>query len=310
MREHLRSLLAECLRLELDCVADLKLMCCARAWLPLAVVALVAAAAAEPPLAQTLAIPSYWPPSATVGSTWERALEAAPPVDLVVINPDSGPGPARDAAYAAQVVRAHAASPTLSVLGYVHTSYGKRDAAAVRGEIVRYFQWYAVDGIFIDEVPTSVADLPYYTALAAFVRAQAAPAAGRGAGKVRRALVPVAAAAPLVVLNPGTDLDQAYEPLFDVVMSFEDTLAAYLRFEPSPWMRNALAPERVWHCVHTAGGPPGNASGPLAQAVQRSKTLNAGVLFMTNETTPNPYEGLPSEFFWEDLIRWATNHFQ
>ena len=261
-----------------------------------------------PPLPQTLAVPSYWYPSTATGAPWPRALLAAPPVDLVIVNPDSGPGTARDAAYAAQVLHAHAASPTLSVLGYVHTSYGRRDPAAVHAEVLAYFSWYALDGIFVDEVATAAADAPYYAALAAFIRAQPPPPAARGAAKLG---LRAAAAAPLVVLNPGTSIDAAYEPSFDLVMSFEDSAAAYERFEPAPWMLNssALAPARVWHCVHSVpDGPPGNATGPLAAAVQRAKALNAGVLYATNETLPNPYAGLPGEIFWEDLIRWATNH--
>ena len=268
---------------------------------------LLVAIATAAPLVQTLAIPSYWYPSNVSASPWARTLAAAPPVDLVVINPNSGPGKSVDAEYVAQVSRAHAASPTLSVLGYVYTSYGKRDAAAVRQDIEHYFAWYAVDGIFIDEVTSSAVDAPYYTALAMFIRAQAAPSALCAVRKLKyERLVPESA--PLVVLNPGTDLDEAYEPAFDIVMSFEDTLAAYLQFEPAPWMRNA-SPTRVWHCVHTAGGPSDNSTGLLAVAVQRSKSLNAGVLYVTNETMPNPYAGLPGEIFWEDLIRWATNNF-
>jgi hypothetical protein len=272
---------------------------------------LAAPASSAPPLAQTLAVPSYWYPSTATGAPWPRALLAAPPVDLVIINPDSGPGAARDAAYAAQVARAHATSPTLSVLGYVHTSYGRRDPATVHAEVAKYFAWYAVDGIFVDEAATGAADAPYYAALAAFIRAQPPPAAAaRGSAKLGLGGAG-AGGAPLVVLNPGTSIDAAYEPSFDLVLSFEDTAAAYARFEPAAWMRNAsaLAPARVWHCVHTVpGGPPGNATGPLAAAVQRAKALNAGVLYATNESLPNPYANLPGEIFWEDLIRWATNH--
>ena len=189
----------------------------------------------------------------------------------------------------------------------MYTKYGKRNVSLVHADVIDYFEWFGVDGVFVDEVSSSAADAPYYASLADFIRAQPPPPAARGAAKIGGG----GGSAPLVVLNPGTNIDSAFEPSFDIVMSFEDTLAAYLDFEPAPWMRNAstLAPTRVWHCVHTSGGPPSNATGPLAAAVQRAKTLNAGRLYVTNETLPNPYADLPQELYWEDLIRWATNEY-
>jgi hypothetical protein len=224
---------------------------------------------------------------------------------MVIINPDSGPGAHADPAYTLQVARAHAASSTLSVLGYVHTSYGRRAMADVRADVAAFFDWYDVDGIFVDEVSSDAAAVSYYASVAAFIRGQRAPAvAERGAATARGA--GSGAAAPLVVLNPGTNLDVAFEPHFDVVMSFEGPLADYAHFEPAPWLRNAtlLAPTRVWHCIHSiAEGAPEQ----LAGAIARSKTLNAGWVFATNETLPNPYAALPSEVFWEDVERWAAN---
>lgn len=268
-------------------------------------------AATAPPLAQRLGVPSYWYPSTDASSPWARALVSSPPLDLVIINPNSGPGKRSDPEYVAQVTRAHAASPTLSVLGYVHTSYGKRAPAEVHADVADYFLWYDVDGVFVDEVSSDASGASYYVALAAFIRSQRAPALARSAAKVRGAAHAAAAsaAAPLVVLNPGTDIDIVYEPAFDIVMSFESSLADYLRFTPAPWLRNAtlIAPSRVWHCVHTVGEPQANVTGPLAEAVARAKGLNAGWLYATNETMPNPYAGLPEGVFWEDLERWATN---
>ena len=238
---------------------------------------------------QSIAVPSYWAPSQAPDSSWARALVSAPPLSLVVINPDSGPGRASDPEYVAQ--RARAAAANVTVLGYVHTSYGKRSAATVDAEADAFFEWYSVDGIFFDEVSSSAAEVPYFAARAAAVRAHARPAGG----------------AALVVLNPGTDLDVAYNATFDVVMAFEDSLAAYRSFEPVQWLRE-IDPSRVWHCVHTAGSP-GNETVPLAEAVARSKALNAGRLYVTNETLPNPYAALPGGLYLEDLLRWAAGDF-
>lgn len=255
------------------------------------------------PLAQRLGVPSYWYPSTSPGYPWARAVVSSPPLDLVIINPDSGPGARADAEYVAQVARAHE-SLTLSVIGYVHTSYGKRPVADVHADVAAFYAWYGVDGIFVDEVSSDAADAPYFAELSAFIRGQRAPDAARGAGKVR-----AGASTALVVFNPGTDIDEAFEQSFDIVMSFEGPLTDYLKFEPAPWLRNVtlIAPERVWHCIHSVPELRANATGPLADAIARSKGLNAGWIYATNETLPNPYEGLPGEGFWEDLERWATN---
>jgi hypothetical protein len=265
--------------------------------------ALLSAATAAP-LAQRLAAPAYWYPSTAPSSPWARAVDSAPPLDIVVMNPASGPGARADPAYAAQVARAHAASPSLSVIGYVHTSYGRRAPADVHADVAAFYAFYDIDGIFVDEVSASAADAPYYAALAAFIRTQLAPDAARGAGKARAG----APAAPLLVLNPGTNVDEALEPAFDVVVGFEGPLAAYFDFEPAAWLRNtsAIAAARVWHIVHSVSELPGNATGLLAAAVARAKVNGAGWVFATNATLPNPYAGLPGEIFWEDLERWAT----
>ena len=67
-------------------------------------------------------------------------------------------------------------------IGYVYTLYGKRPLSEVKAEIEKYFQWYDVNGIFLDE--TSENDESYYHDIADFVR---------GIEKSN-----------LVVLNPGT----------------------------------------------------------------------------------------------------------
>ena len=94
-----------------------------------------------------------------------------------------------------------------------------------------------------------------------------------------------------------------------ISICFEGTAAAYATFSPAAWLRNASMATRVWHCVHSVATPPANATGPLAEVVQRSKSLNAGLLYVTNDTMPNPYAGLPGEIFLEDLLRWAQNDF-
>ncbi len=86
---------------------------------------------AHPASAQTqrMAVPSYFYP----GAAWTQMEAAAPTVGLAIINPNSGPGTSSNADYVKQVREAKAHG--LKVIGYVHTSYGKRPFAEVKAEI-------------------------------------------------------------------------------------------------------------------------------------------------------------------------------
>ncbi len=48
------------------------------------------------------------------------------------------------------------------MLGYIHTSYGKRLLSEVQSEIEKFHRGYGVSGIFYDEVSNDDANLPYY----------------------------------------------------------------------------------------------------------------------------------------------------
>jgi hypothetical protein len=92
-----------------------------------------------------------------------HSISAHPDVNFtVVINPGNGPGPDSlpDANYTREI-------PVLSsyanvrLLGYVYTSYAKRNVSAIRNDIQTYADWptnssnpnLAVQGIFFDETP-------------------------------------------------------------------------------------------------------------------------------------------------------------
>jgi hypothetical protein len=103
--------------------------------LPAATASASGAAADDPPNAQRIAIPSYFYP----GPLWTQMADAVPQVGLAIINPNSGPGGAANPDYASQVVHSRAAG--LTVIGYVHTSYGARSAGEVQSEIDAYYAY-------------------------------------------------------------------------------------------------------------------------------------------------------------------------
>ncbi|KAF3098528.1 hypothetical protein TWF102_006085 [Orbilia oligospora] len=78
-----------------------------------------------------------------------------------VINPNSGPGPEKfpDAEYTDAIAKLNVYK-NVTLIGYVHTTYGTRDLTQVISEVERYAAWATypdldihVDGIFVDEAP-------------------------------------------------------------------------------------------------------------------------------------------------------------
>ncbi|KAF3225520.1 hypothetical protein TWF191_005224 [Orbilia oligospora] len=87
-----------------------------------------------------------------------------------VINPNSGPGPERfpDAEYTDAIAKLNVYK-NVTLIGYVHTTYGTRDLTQVISEVERYAAWATypdldihVDGIFVDEAPGELGEGKIY----------------------------------------------------------------------------------------------------------------------------------------------------
>lgn len=224
---------------------------------------------------QKLAIPSYFYP----GPLWTQLDSGAPTVGLAIINPNSGPGVASDPNYVTQTITSQ--NLGIIVIGYVFTNYGARAAATVKSDVDKYYTWYNVDGIFFDEVSTNPADIPYYTDLYNYVKAKP------GLHKV--------------VLNPGTNTDQGYINIADIIIIFEDTFSNYITYSPSAWVFNYPA-TKFWHLVHTTTNQQ-----DLPYAMTVSKARNAYWIYVTPDVLPNPWDTLPTGSFWTDQLYLAKH---
>lgn len=111
-----------------------------------------------------------------------RRISAHPNVNFtVVVNPGSGPGPnpLPDGNYTKEIPRL-TAHGNVRVLGYVATTYAKRNISSVRNDIETYAAWptisanpkLAVRGIFFDETPQQYDEetLAYLEELTTIVR--------------------------------------------------------------------------------------------------------------------------------------------
>ena len=242
--------------------------------LPVASLPAISPAGARPPAAATstcarVAVPAYFLP----GPLWETAIGSASSVSYLVMNPGTGPGLARDEAYAATVRKAQATG--ISVLGYVDTDYGRREPALVRQDVAAFDEWYGVDGIFLDQVSSGADGLGYYASLAEFIRTTPGP---------------------LVALNPGTFPVEGYAALADVLVTFEGSYASYRSLASPDWVKKYPA-SRFWHLVYAT------TSADMPTAVKLARQRSAGHLYVTDDVLPNPWDTLPP--YWSSELRRA-----
>lgn len=220
---------------------------------------LLAAPTVEPAVCVELAAPSYLAP----GDDWTALLQM-PSLRHAVINPANGAGPAPDPAYLQVVRDGHEAD--VAVLGYLRTRYGTRDAMEILAEAEDYLTWYEVDGFFVDEVTSGPLGVDYYAGLAGALR-------DRGG--------------TIITLNPGAVPDEPYMWIGDHVVVFEGSSGQYPQLSMPPWVTK-YAPERFWSVVYGADLERG-----LGAIVEHTAVNHIGLLWVTDDTEPNPYDSVP-----------------
>lgn len=218
-----------------------------------------------------LGVPAYFRP----GATWATALGGEPAVAYMVANPASGPGPSCDPAYAPLAETSRASG--VRVLGYVSTRWGQRPPADVQRDIAAYRDWYGISDVFLDEVATSAAALPYYRRLARVVQ-------GRNGGTL--------------ALNPGTVPFEGYAALADLLVVFEGPCSSYDAWAPPRWQER-YPTCLFWHLVYAT--PADRASAALRTAARTA----ADVVYLTDDVLDNPWDQLPS--YWSDLVGDVTS---
>jgi hypothetical protein len=216
-------------------------------------------------------VPAYFYPREN--SPWDELAEAAARVPITaILNPASGPGDSADENFAAAVDSLRATGGR--VVGYVHTSYGLRPMDEVTAEVDRYAEWYAIDGIFVDEMSNSGASavLNYYGNLYSYIKTMDA--------------------AWEVIGNPGTNTHQSHieRPTADVFVVTENTGEKYASFAPSAWNFD-YDPSHFAHLVHSEP-----SSATMAEYISLARSRNAGLVYITDDTLNNPWNTLPG--YW------------
>jgi len=194
------------------------------------------------------------------GYRWNDIEQA----DMIIMNVKNGPSSSPDSNYE-RVVKEIGKE---KFLGYVYTSYGSRSLDDVKREIDRWNEFYGVSDIFLDEVDNEWSN--YYKDIYDYVKQREGD----------------------LIINPGTVPHEKFMDYSDGIMIFETDFESYKWRKFPPWVHKYPA-ERFWHTIHST------PADKLDEAKELLKKNNVGVIYVTDDTMPYPYDGLPS--YWDEL---------
>lgn len=212
--------------------------------------------------------PYWWDPNQYL---WDDLARARQQVTIVaIINPDNGPGGPPNEDY--QRGMAELQDAGVVMVGYVPTEYGQRSSEAVRLDVNLYADYFPVQGIFFDQVPTDPEYLSRYSFLYEYARTffPAGP----------------------VIFNFGTLPPQEYLNIGALSVVFEDEAAKWWTFDPS---QAILDFELTGVLVHSASVQDMKAILQEVRARQWAKYV-----YFTDDVPPNPWDALPS--YWDELL--------
>ena len=210
-------------------------------------------------------VPLYTYPTSGTWDTMVKVKTSYPFVPtVVIINPSSGPGSAKDSNYSDGIKKLQDAG--ISVLGYVYTSYSSRAASAVKADIDKYKSYYpSINGIFFDEMANWQGKETYYKSLTSYVKSKGYS---------------------ITVGNPGADTISSYVGTVDNIVIYER--------EGTP----SLSYLKGWHLNHDKKNfsmlP--HKVGTLDKTYVKSATPYVGYMFITSDALPNPWDSLPSYY--------------
>lgn len=218
----------------------------------------------RPKAATGLYVPLYVYPAGDGESCYDRIIDtrlAHPSVPMVVaLNPSSGPGRQKDENYVRAIDRLQHAG--ITVIGYVYTSWGKRLLSEVAADITRYAEWYELDGMLVDEFATVINLAGYYRTIRDYARSLGMP---------------------YVMGNPGTDIPKQFIGLASNFIIYEN-----VGLPGSDWIggwHRGYGKETWSICSHSVH---------FDEKKLKSAAKYLGLVYMTDDTLPNPYDSVCS----------------
>ncbi len=245
-------------------------------------------------------VPAYFYPGTGgpggVGDGWAAMTAAAGTIPVTAIfNPDSGPLPGPpDPNYVNAMTNLEKAGGT--VVAYIPSSFGSTPLATIESDIQTYITQYGnlIKGFFIDQMNILPSTLSYYQDIDNSIKSLGS--------------------SYTVVGNPGSPFLNGVSPqdflsTANVLNIFEGPNIAPAPgapgFDAYPyglnWFLNYPS-NRFSNIVFDVPADAGNPSGSSAMLADLSKAvqLNAGYVYVTDQTLPNPYAQLPS--YWDQEV--------
>jgi hypothetical protein len=216
------------------------------------------------------------------GSTWTQVANAAKAgvETIAIINPNNGPdssGP--DSSYTTYMAQLTAAGVTM--IGYIHTSYGARAISDVVADINTYATKYpGLSGIFVDEASASANEVSYYQ--------QVYNAVNSHSGYSN------------TILNPGTQPDQGYLAVSTSIVVFED-VASNWNSNFASWVSCAPnAASKPNYKYHFAAIAYSASQSQMTSLISEFEAAGMGMVYVTDGSAGgNTYNSLPSFFSTE-----------
>jgi hypothetical protein len=152
----------------------------------------------------------------------------------------------------------------IEMVGYVYTSYGARDVAAVKADIDTYASKYPlVTGIFLDEGANDASKLPFYTTVYNYIMAKP--------GYVH------------TILNPGVQPDQGYYAISTNIMIYENYGTSLASTSFSNWVKCAPnASQKSGYKYHFSGIAHTAPSSIQASYISAMAAKGIGYVYVTD----------------------------
>jgi hypothetical protein len=221
-------------------------------------------------------VPAYFYPGAGgpggVGNGWAAMASAASEVPITAIfNPDSGPAPGpSDPNYTTAMTNLETAGGHVDA--YVYTNYGATSLSTVEGELATYITQYGslIDGFYLDGMSNLPSELSYYETLDSYIKGLSS--------------------SYKVIGNPGILAPMVYSSTANTLNVFEGSSASFSGLSPADHSSSQYS-----YTIYGA-----TTTSAMAADINEALGFNAGDVYVTDQSLPNPYDQLPS--YWDQEV--------
>jgi hypothetical protein len=214
---------------------------------------------------------------------WTQVAAAADRVEITaIINPNNGPGGMPNSDYQQGI--ADLQQGGVKLVGYIHTSYGNRNLAAIERDLDTYGKYFDLDGIFVDEVTTNRHQINYNHHIDRYIKSHL---------KLKQ-----------TILNPGTTIDENYlaQAIGDTIVLFENDLLAWEKYQPPAYITK-YPRSKFAALIHT-----NSDINSMFASIDRAIARGFGQIYVTDghnrPPASNPWNTLPS--YWQEQVNYLS----